>query len=153
MILSRTDSVLWSFFHLFLSITLSLYLSVLSSLTNIHTHTHTHTHTNMVTHTHAHVISLDLSISHNPPLSRTHTLSPPSLPIGSATEGIGGHIGHSVFAISTLLFFTTLYAMYQRRVLLYDMWPNNPGWSACSFPFVNCAIAAGLYREVRFYFI
>ena len=60
-------------------------------------------------------------------------------------------IGHIVFAISTISIFITVFAIYQRRGLLYNLGTDNPGWSACSFPFVNSAIAAGIYREVSFF--
>ena len=62
-------------------------------------------------------------------------------------------IGHIVFAISTISIFITVFAIYQRRGLLYNLGTDNPGWSACSFPFVNSAIAAGIYREVSFFYL
>ena len=40
---------------------------------------------------------------------------------GSAVKGLGGIIGHVVFAISTFMMITTLVAIYQRRDLLYSL--------------------------------
>jgi hypothetical protein len=69
---------------------------------------------------------------------------------GSAIEGMGAAIGQLLFSLSTAMIAVTLYAMYQRRFILYQLGFNHPGWSACSFPFANSAIAAGFYLRAHY---
>ena len=57
-------------------------------------------------------------------------------------------MAHFLFAFSTLGFFLTIVAMYQRRVALWHL-GGSPQWAGVTFPFVNTALAAGLYRRVH----
>ena len=63
--------------------------------------------------------------------------------------GSGAHIGTFLFALSTAGFATTLIALFQRRKLLWSLGMVD-SFAACTFPFSNTAIAAGLYQTAHF---
>lgn len=66
----------------------------------------------------------------------------------SASTGIGGIIGHVLFALSTFGFCCALYGAFQRRVVLCNF-GENPSWVAITFPFANSALASGLYLKTH----
>ena len=70
--------------------------------------------------------------------------------LGSIDDrGIGAHIGTFLFALSTTGFVTTLVALFQRRKHLWSLGMAD-SFAACTFPFSNTAIAAGLYQTAHF---
>ena len=66
----------------------------------------------------------------------------------SASSGIGGIIGHVLFALSTFGFCCAMYGAFQRRVVLLNF-GEHPSWVAITFPFTNSALAAGQYLKTH----
>ena len=66
----------------------------------------------------------------------------------SASTGIGGIVGHVLFALSTFGFCGAVYGAFQRRVVLLNF-GENPSWVAITFPFANSALAAGQYMRTH----
>ena len=58
----------------------------------------------------------------------------------------GAVISHLVFTLSTISFVSVLIALFQRRKQLSTI-GVHPQWVAISFPFINSAIASGVYRS------
>ena len=67
---------------------------------------------------------------------------------GDAANGIGGMVGHTLFALSTFGFFCTILGIIQRWNVLYNF-GEDPMWVAITFPFANTALTAGLYRRTH----
>lgn len=67
--------------------------------------------------------------------------------LGDAASGAGAVISHCLFALSTLSFLCVLLCLYQRRRALHLL-GIHPQWVPLSFPFINSATAAGLYRSM-----
>jgi len=65
----------------------------------------------------------------------------------SATSGVGLGISNLFFGLSTSVYILLHIALYNRRHALLQMGPNA-GWSGATFPYVNTAIAANMYRRV-----
>jgi len=74
-------------------------------------------------------------------------VAPPAQTGVDAENGKGMLAIHIFFALSEFGFFVTVISLWQRRKSLLKM-GINPGWASCAFPFVNTAIATGLYRKV-----
>lgn len=67
---------------------------------------------------------------------------------GNAAHGIGGMVGHTLFALSTFGFICTVAGVIQRRTVLLNF-GDDPMWVAITFPFANTALAAGLYLKTH----
>ena len=67
----------------------------------------------------------------------------------SAVTGIGGSIGHTLFAFSTFGFIVSVIGIWQRRIVLYNDFVDSPLWVAFTFPFANTAITAGIYGKLH----
>lgn len=69
-------------------------------------------------------------------------------PLTSESDsGTGAVISHFLFGLSTLSFLSVLVCLYQRRLILSTI-GVHPQWAPLSFPFINSAIAAGVYRSL-----
>ena len=67
----------------------------------------------------------------------------------SAVTGMGGSIGHTLFALSTFGFIVSVTGIWQRRHILLNKFVDSPLWVAFTFPFANTAITAGLYGKLH----
>jgi hypothetical protein len=67
---------------------------------------------------------------------------------GNAVTGIGGMVGHTLFALSTFGFICTIAGIIQRRTVLMSF-GDDPMWVSITFPFANSALAAGLYLKTH----
>ena len=66
----------------------------------------------------------------------------------NATTGIGGIVGHVLFALSTFGFCCAMCGAYQRRGVLINF-GECPSWVSITFPNANTALAAGLYLKTH----
>jgi hypothetical protein len=64
-----------------------------------------------------------------------------------ATSGPGAIISHCLFGLSTVSFLSVLLCLHQRRHTLAAI-GVHPQWAPLSFPFINSAIASGVYRSL-----
>jgi tellurite resistance protein TehA-like permease len=65
-----------------------------------------------------------------------------------AVTGVGGIVGHTLFALSTSGFIVSAIGIFQRRKVLYNF-GDSPLWVGFTFPFANTAITAGLYGKLH----
>lgn len=67
---------------------------------------------------------------------------------GNAVTGVGGMVGHTLFALSTFGFICSLAGIAQRITVLMNV-GEDPIWVSITFPFANSALAAGLYLKTH----
>jgi hypothetical protein len=69
------------------------------------------------------------------------------LGVQSASSGAGAVVSHCFFGLSTLSFLSVLLCLHQRRKVLATI-GVHPQWAPLSFPFINSAIASGVYGQM-----
>lgn len=67
---------------------------------------------------------------------------------GNAVTGVGGMVGHTLFALSTFGFICSVAGIAQRITVLMNV-GEDPIWVSITFPFANSALAAGLYLKTH----